>query len=119
MRSNPTQRIVFSLAALGLLVGASLTASASDVQLVRPDGSYPTVPLEKDTVVVKVVQNGVRNLQDYDNVQDQENLGEEILNVYLEKLSCFVGKFVNPECWKKKGKNTHVVFTSFFDDLLK
>lgn len=57
--------------------------------------------------------------EDYDNVQDQENLGEEILNVYLEKLSCFVGKFVNPECWKKKGKNTHVVFTSFFDDLLK
>jgi predicted amidohydrolase len=37
------------------------------VLLVRPDGSYPTVPLEKDTVVVKVVQNGVRNLQDFED----------------------------------------------------
>ena len=85
MRSNPAQRIVFSLAALGLLVGASLTASASDVQLVRPDGSYPTVPLEKDTVVVKVVQNGVRNLQDYDNVQDGLAANLEIMTQWAKK----------------------------------
>ena len=39
-------------------------------ELVAKDGSYPTVPLEKDVVVVKVVQNGVRNLQDFDTVQE-------------------------------------------------
>ncbi len=38
--------------------------------LVAKDGSYPTVPLEKDVVVVKVVQNGVKNLQDFDTVQE-------------------------------------------------
>ncbi len=37
-------------------------------QLVLPDGSYPTVPLEKDTVVVKVIQNGVVNLQEAESV---------------------------------------------------
>src|SRR5690606_21399497 len=32
--------------------------------LVQPDGRYPVVPLEKDVVVVKVIQNGATNLQD-------------------------------------------------------
>ncbi|MEE4271716.1 MAG: nitrilase-related carbon-nitrogen hydrolase [Thermoanaerobaculales bacterium] len=51
---------------------ARATASETHAapELVRPDGSYPTRPLEKDTVVVKVVQNGVKNLQDFDNVAD-------------------------------------------------
>lgn len=37
--------------------------NASAQQLVRPDGTYPTVPLAKDVVVVKVVQNAPMNLQ--------------------------------------------------------
>ena len=37
--------------------------------LVQPDGSYPTVPLDKDTVVVKVIQNGVLNLQEAESIQ--------------------------------------------------
>lgn len=42
----------------------TLAAAAPPVpQLVRPDGSYPTVPLEKDVVVVKVVQHAPVNLQ--------------------------------------------------------
>ncbi|MEQ9110479.1 MAG: nitrilase-related carbon-nitrogen hydrolase [Rhodospirillaceae bacterium] len=41
----------------------SVCAQSTTPQLVRPDGSYPTVPLEKDTVVVKVVQNAPVNLQ--------------------------------------------------------
>lgn len=48
-------------------------ASSSELpvpQLVRPDGTYPTTSLEKDTVVVKVVQSGVNNLQDVDRVMD-------------------------------------------------
>ena len=35
----------------------------SSPPLVRSDGSYPTRALAKDTVVVKVIQNGVTNLQ--------------------------------------------------------
>ena len=38
-------------------------------QLVRPDGTYPTVPLEKDTVVVKVIQNGATNLQEAESIE--------------------------------------------------
>jgi len=45
-------------------------APAPGVVLVEPDGSYPTMPLEKDTVVLKVVQNGVRNLQEFDSVRE-------------------------------------------------
>lgn len=41
----------------------------SKPKLVNADGSYPTVPLEKDTVVVKVIQNGVQNLQDAETIQ--------------------------------------------------
>jgi len=38
-------------------------------QLVRADGTYPTRPLEKDTVVVKVIQNGVQNLQEAETTE--------------------------------------------------
>ncbi len=45
-------------------------AATSSVELVRPDGSYPTVPLEKDEVVIKVIQSGVSNLQDFATVAE-------------------------------------------------
>jgi predicted amidohydrolase len=50
-----------------LLPAASLSADPSPI-LVRPDGSYPSAPLEKDDVVVKVIQNEVRNLQDAESI---------------------------------------------------
>ncbi len=62
---------------------AATTSDATVPSLVRADGSYPTVPLEKDTIVVKVVQNGVRNLQDFDNI-------EEGLAYNLEHMVSFV-----------------------------
>ena len=49
---------------------AAATAAAAVPQLVRADGTYPTRELEKDVVVVKVVQSGVRNLQDFDDVTE-------------------------------------------------
>ncbi len=67
-------RSVWVLAAAALLVTAcappadNAAAAAAGVELVRADGTYPTVPLEKDEVVVKIVQAGVKNLEDYDNV---------------------------------------------------
>ena len=36
--------------------------------LVQPDGSYPTVPLEKDVIVVKVLQTTVDSLKDFPTV---------------------------------------------------
>ena len=64
---------------------------APAVELVRADGSYPTVPLEKDTVVVKVVQNGVKNLQDFDDVQ--EGLAQNLEHmISFARRACSEGK---------------------------
>lgn len=70
--------------AFAVLWSASSCADET-VVLVRPDGSYPTVPLEKDTVIVKVVQNGVKNLQDFEDVAEglAENLA--IMGRWVEK----------------------------------
>ena len=54
-------------------------------QLVRPDGSYPTRPLEKDVVVLKVVQNEAKNLQDAPTVE--EGLAEN-----LERMAGWIDK---------------------------
>jgi predicted amidohydrolase len=54
-------------------------------ELVRPDGSYPTIPLEKDTVVVKIVQNGVRNLQDFPSVAEGLEANLEIMLADVER----------------------------------
>lgn len=70
-----------------LLVGCEAPTNGSETamngktaesvpQLVQPDGSYPTKALEKDTVVVKVIQNGVTNLQQAETIEQglEENL---------------------------------------------
>ncbi len=63
--------------------GAAVTTAAPVPQLVRADGTYPTRELEKNVVVVKVVQSGVRNLQDFDNVTEglRANLEEMVAMV--------------------------------------
>lgn len=38
--------------------------------LVQPDGSYPVKPLEKDTIVVKVIQSTVNSLYEFPSVQE-------------------------------------------------
>lgn len=58
-----------TLSTLALLLccttACSLHAADSTApELVRSNGSYPTAKLKKDTVVVKVVQSGVKNLQE-------------------------------------------------------
>jgi len=52
----------------GVNPSMSTEAAAPVPLLVRPDGTYPTRPLEKPTVVVKVIQNGVVNLQEAETV---------------------------------------------------
>ncbi len=64
---------VVVLAATGLLLGACAESDSgeSDVgerqwpPMVDPRGGYQTAPLAKDVVVVKVVQNLVRNMEDF------------------------------------------------------
>ena len=51
-----------------------------DAKLVNSDGSYETVPLEKDVVTLAVIQTGINSLQDYKNpkVGLEENLDHMI-----------------------------------------
>ena len=65
---------------LVILMSFAFTAPAyPSPQLVQPDGSYATLPLEKDIIVVKVVQNGVKNLQEFDDVR--QGLGHNLDNM--------------------------------------
>ena len=92
-------RILYAILILTFLVGAYYlgvsTNAESDVPghegkslfeksdlLVRPDGTYPTIPLEKDTVVLKVVQSRVKSLSDFSSIE--EGLEENI--AYMEML---------------------------------
>ena len=80
------KRATYWLAVATLLL-ASCSAPPPPV-LVHADGSYDTVALEKSTVVVKVVQNGVRNLQDFDSV-------DEGLAYNLEHMASFIDRACN------------------------
>ena len=104
-RTNLTSKLFVASAmttALAVLVGcdsgeqqtseADAQSNAADVrQLVRPDGSYPVKALEKDDVIVNVVQNGVQNLQDAPTVEQglEENLAR--MESWIQK-ACNEGK---------------------------
>jgi len=66
-------------------------AQAEVPQLVRPDGSYPTKPLEKDVIVVKVVQNEPILLQNAPSIE--EGLAENVKRMgYWINKACSEGK---------------------------
>lgn len=73
MRIRKSMTSLAATAVLGLAAGPAL----ADAPLVRPDGTYPTVPLAKDVIVVKVVQNSPVNLQKAPTIQEglAENVG--------------------------------------------
>ncbi|MEM6680710.1 MAG: nitrilase-related carbon-nitrogen hydrolase [Pseudomonadota bacterium] len=59
--------------------------------LVQPDGSYPTRPLEKDTVVVKVLQTTVSSLQDAPSIQ--QGLDQNLAHMEeMAEKACSTGK---------------------------
>jgi len=60
-------------------------------ELVRPDGSYPVVPLEKDVVVVKVVQHSPVNLQDAPSVREGLVTNVERMAYWIDQ-ACTTGK---------------------------
>jgi predicted amidohydrolase len=103
---NRTSAFATLAVALTFLAGCSQapdeapTANATTV-LVEPDGSYPRMPLEKDVIVVKVVQNGVKNLQDFDSVEEG-----------LEHNLDYMLSFVDRACTEGK-KPDFVLFNEF------
>jgi predicted amidohydrolase len=78
----------FGAAVLSL---AALAGAATPPQLVRPDGSYPTVPLEKDVVVIKVVQHAPLNLQKAPSIREGLATNVERMAAWIQK-ACSSGK---------------------------
>jgi len=60
-------------------------------ELVRTDGSYATVPLEKDVVVLKVVQNAPVNLQDAPTIAEGLATNVERMAYWIDR-ACTEGK---------------------------
>ena len=85
--------LAVSVCLAGAAAGISLPAASAPAvpQLVRPDGTYPTVPLAKDVVVVKVVQNSPVNLQKAPTIA-------EGLATNLERMA----HWINEACTKGK-----------------
>ncbi len=85
-------------AGAAFLLGLSMGGEQSNAQkamdmplLVQPDGSYPTVPLEKDVVVLKVIQTGVNSLKSFPSIEE----GLDFNLAHMEKMAndaCSTGK---------------------------
>lgn len=80
-----------AVAAVTVLAGSTALAASTAPQLVRPDGSYPVVPLEKDVVVIKVVQNSPVNLQKAASIQEGLATNLERMAFWIQK-ACSTGK---------------------------
>ncbi len=50
-----------------IMLSYSVMPNEQNETLVNPNGTYKTVPLEKDFITLKVVQTGVKSLQDYES----------------------------------------------------
>ena len=96
----PCGRAVAGVALAGFWSLAALAQSATPV-LVQPDGSYATVPLEKDVVVVKVVQNAPINLQKAPSMK-------EGLATNVERMT----HWINRAC-KEGNKPDFILFNEF------
>jgi predicted amidohydrolase len=59
--------------------------------LVQPDGGYPVAPLEKDVVVVKVIQHGATNLQEAESIEAGLRTNLERMVEFAER-ACREGK---------------------------
>lgn len=89
------------VSALCLTVASTTAFGQSVPELVRPDGTYPTVPLEKDVVVVKVVQNEPMLLQNAPSIK--EGLEENVRRM---------GYWINKACTEGK-KPDFILFNEF------
>ena len=89
----------FVIAAGSFWAGSSLTGQdkAPEVKapdfpvLVQPDGSYPTIPLAKDKIVVKVLQTTVTSLQDFPSIEEGLDHNLKHMEAMADK-ACNTGK---------------------------
>lgn len=97
MRTTRYAALLSLTAAAGACTAARDPAPGTTVaplpvpQLVRPDGTYPTRPLEKDVVVVKVIQNGVINLQQAPSIEAGLRTNLDTM-IRLARQACSTGK---------------------------
>jgi predicted amidohydrolase len=84
-------RVLLPAAAAIAALATPAFAAAPAPQLVRPDGSYPTVPLEKDVVVVKVVQHAPVNLQKAATIESGLATNVERMIRWIDK-ACSTGR---------------------------
>lgn len=84
-------RVLLPTAAAIAALAAPAFAAAPAPQLVRLDGSYPTVPLEKDVVVVKVVQHAPVNLQKAATIESGLATNVERMIGWIDK-ACSTGR---------------------------
>lgn len=95
---NVMKTASFSALAVSILLAGQISGltdnqvhSSDTPQLVQPDGSYPTKPLEKDVVVLKVIQTGVNSLKSFPSIQE----GLDFNLAHMEKMAneaCSTGK---------------------------
>jgi predicted amidohydrolase len=90
-RSMRLETLSATLLAIATFSGTSAVAATAPPLLVRPDGSYPTVPLEKDVVVIKVVQNAPLNLQKAPSIREGLATNVERMATWIQK-ACTTGK---------------------------
>lgn len=98
MRARPTLLSVASFLALCLALsgcaepeGTGASTSLAAPVLVQPDGSYPTIPLAKDTIVVKVLQTTVSSLQEFPTIEEGLDQNLKHMEAMADK-ACTTGK---------------------------
>ena len=84
-----------------LAIVSSVSAAPKVQQLVRADGSYAVMPLVKDVIVIKVVQNAPLNLQKAPSLKDG-------LATNVERMT----HWINEACTKGK-KPDFILFNEF------
>jgi len=93
MTSRPPVAFRFGMLAalLGAVALVTAPAFAATPLLVRPDGSYPTVPLQKEVIVIKVVQNAPINLQKASSIKEGLATNVERMAYWIDQ-ACKKGK---------------------------
>jgi predicted amidohydrolase len=86
-----TAAIAFATPGCASTAGAASSRAPDMPELVRADGSYPTVPLAKDTVVLKVLQTTVDSLSDFPTIA--AGLDHNLKHMEaIAKKACTTGK---------------------------
>jgi predicted amidohydrolase len=80
-----------AVAAVTFVAGSTALAASTTPQLVHPDGTYDVVPLEKDVVILKVVQNSPVNLQKAPSIKEGLATNLERMAYWIQK-ACSTGK---------------------------